>query len=425
MGVFPIRSIPTDDLAQELAKRASVPIGDARSFLWRNMENGGAAIRGDTDRYNYTTPEAARFLIFAIKGGQFSPGAAPTGASLEQFKKLAPLAGKIFYERFFDNMDLRESNARQLGLDRPYIITSVLSVHDGDTWRVQFIPPGAQQAIAGAMRFVGYDAPEIGGPKLQGQLKERVPLFLAQNGGPLQSDSEARTFHDALNLHLQYQGHLTRILWQDLVPWIISHGGKFELASSYASGNDSGAACGMLELVDTYGRWLGMPQVSDPSLLDRYLQERFPQVMAQQGVALYAQMQSQAQAVPGLAALLTKLRQRGDKGNQAADLLDPALWVRPDVAYAPARVSDQLKSWQKLTGALRTQPATSGYARDMAAFTIHLGLAYHYSKYRAQRSPYYDAIESNSRQSKVGLWQESLFQYMKYTKDPGQCVVTH
>lgn len=425
MGVFPIRSIPTDDLAQELAKRASVPIGDARSFLWRNIENGGSAVRGDTDRYNYTTPEAARFLIFAIKGAQFAPRAAPTGATLEQFKKLAPIAGKIFHERFFDGMDLREANAKQLGLDLPYIITSVLSVHDGDTWRVQFIPPGAQQAIAGAMRFVGYDTPEVGGPKLLGQLNERVPQFLSQNGGPLQSDSEAKIFTSALSLHLQYEGNLSRILWQDLVPWITSHGGRFEVASSYASGNDAGAACGMLELVDNFGRWLGLPQVSDPGLLDRYMQERLPQLMAEQGVALHSQAQMQAKAIPGFDALLTKLRTRGDKGKQAADLLDPALWIRPDVAYSAAKTREQLKSWQQLTGSLRSQPATSAYARDMAAFTIHLGLAYHYNKYRTQRSPYYDVIESNSRQSKVGLWQESLFQYMKYTKDPGQCVVTH
>lgn len=425
MGVFPIRSIPTDDLAQELAKRASIPIGDARSFLWKNLDNGGAGMRGDTDRYNYTTPEAARFLIFAIKGGQFSPGTAPTGASLEQFKKLAPIAGKIFYQRFFDNMDLHEANAQQLGLDRPYVVTSVLSVHDGDTWKVQFIPPGGDQAIVGAMRFVGYDTPEVGGPKLLGQLKEKVPLFMSQNGGPLQSNSEAKTFSDALSLHLQYEGNLSRILWQDLVPWIINHGGRFEVASSYASGNDAGAACGMLELVDTYGRWLGLPQVSDPSLLDRYMQERLPQLMADQGMTLYSQAQSQANAIPGLNALLVELRKRGDKGKQAADLIDPALRIHPDVAYSPAATREQLKSWQQLTGSLRNQQATSGYARDMSAFTIHLGLAYHYNKYRTQRSPFYDVIESASRQRGVGLWQESLFQYMKYTKDPGQCVVPH
>ncbi len=425
MGVFPIRSISTDELARELAKRASVSLREARSFLWKNLENGGAGIAGDVDRGTFTTPEAARFLIFVIKGALFRPGAEPTGAALEQFKKLAPVAGKIFYNRFFDNMDLHEPNAKQLGLDRPYIITGILSVHDGDTWRVQFIPPGADQAIVGAMRFVGYDTPEVGGPKLQGQLKDKVPPFLSQNGGPLQGDAEARIFHDALSLHLQYEGNLARILWQDLVPWIISHGGHLELASSYASGNDSGAACGMVEMVDYYGRWLGLPQVSDPGLLDRYLQERLPTLMAEQGVALYAGAQAQAKSVPGLDALLAGLRNRGDRGRQAADLIDPARRIRPEVAYSPATVSERLRSWRQLTVPFRTQDATAGYARDMAAFTIHLGLAYHYVKYRTQRSPYYDSVESAARQGKIGLWQESLFQFMKYTKDPGQCVVSH
>lgn len=422
MGVFPIRAISTEDLAQELAKQAVVPIRDARSFLWKNLENGGSGMAGDTDRDHYTTPEAARFLIFAIKGAPFRPGHSPTGESLEQFKKLAPIAGKLFYKRFFDNMDLRETNAAQLGLDRPYVVTSVLSVHDGDTWRVQFMPPGGDQAIVGAMRFVGYDTPEVGGPKLLGQLQDKVPLFLAQNGGPLQSDSETKTFRDALSLHLQYEGNLSRILWQDMVPWIISHGGRFEMAASYASGNDTGAACGMLELVDTYGRWLGLPQVSDPVLLDRYLQERLPQLMAEQGAALRIQMQSQAKTVPGLAALLADLRKRGDRGKQAADLIDPTLWIRPDVVYSSAAVQSQLKSWQALSANARTQPTLSGYARDMAAFTIHLGLAYHYTKYRTQRSPYYDAVELMARKRNSGLWQESLFQFMKYSNDPGQCI---
>lgn len=419
MGVFPIRSIPTDDLARELAERASVPLRDARSFLWKNLENGGAGIAGDADRATFTTPEAARFLIFVIKGAPFRYDATPTGATLEQFKKLAPVAGQIFYRRFFDNMVLHESNARQLGLDRPYVITSFLSVHDGDTWRVQFIPPGGDQMIVGAMRFVGYDTPEVGGPKLMGQLRERVPPFLAQNGGPLQSDTETEIFRKGLTLHLQYEGHLARILWQDMVPWVISHGGHFELAPSFASGRDALAACGMLELVDYYGRWLGLPQVSDPALLDRYLLERLPQLMVEQGVPLYSQMQSQMMAIPGLSALLTGLRNRGDRGKQAADLLDPALWLRPDVAYSTAAVRERYLSWQQVTAPFRTQ--STGHARDLAAFTIHLGLAYHYVKYRTQRSPFYEAIESAARRRSVGLWRESLFQFMKYTKDPGQC----
>lgn len=423
MGVFPIRAIPTEDLALELAQKASIPLKDARSFLWKNIENGGATITGDSDRGTFTTPEASRFLTFVIRGAQFGRGRAPTGAALEQYRRIAPLAGRIFYERFFDNMDLREANARQLGLDRPYVVIGEPAVHDGDTWKVQFIPPGAAQAIAGAMRFGGYDTPEIGGPKLTGQLQERVPPFLSQNGGPLERDSEVATFRDALSLHLQYEGNLSRILWQDMARWIIRQGGHFQVAPSYASGNDAGAACGMLELVDVYGRWLGHPQVSDPALFDRYLQERLPKLMAEQGAALYAQMQAQARSVPGLPALLNDLRKRGDRGKQAADLLDPDLWIRPDAAYSPAKVHEQLKSWQALTAQARAQPATSGHARDMVAFTIHLGLAYHYVKYRTQRSPFYDVIEAASRQRGVGLWQESLFHFMKYTRDPGQCVV--
>lgn len=421
MSLFPLRSIPTDTLARELAAKANVSQSEARAFLWTNLSNGGATIRGDEDRGTFTAIEAYRFLSFVRQGGRFQPGSEPEGNRYRRFQQLAAPTAELFHQQFFDGVRLSESNAKALGLLKPFPITKLHSVHDGDTWKADMRLPGTKDVIKRSMRFAAYDTPEVGGPKLDSQLEKLMMEFTQSTGGAIRGKLERESYRRALELSLKYQGDLAGLLWKDMTSWIEQKRGGLEMAASYTHGGDSGAACGMYDMVGHYGRWIGIPQVTRAELLSQYMRERLPEMMATEGEALYARYQQDIRTDSRLPQLLSQLARRGTKGKYAAQLVDPSLWTRPSEAYHPQRVMERAQSWNRLTRSSSSDPERQGYQRDLAALTIHLGLAYHYVKYRSQRSPFYEYVEAEAKQKQHGLWANPLFRHMEWTNDPGQC----
>ncbi len=413
-------SLPTESLGRELAQRTGISLREANSFLWTNLVNGGATLRGDKDRRTFTAAEAYRFMVFVRKGSNFQADHLPSPLALARFRRLSQPAAQLFLDRFFGGRLPTEQNAAQVGLDRPIRIQELLSVHDGDTWRARYLPYGSDKPRVASMRFSAYDAPEVAGSKLKRQLDGLLKEFSAGVGKTF-GTREREELRQALKEHLVYQGDLTGLMWNDFVKWATQRGSKFELAPSFIHGADTHTACGMYDMVGFNGRLIGIPQVSDPHILARYMRERLPQLMATQGEELLQKHLRAVMQDPNLPDLIKSLRSLGDAGVEMAKLIDPTTWVKPSIAFSPPKMSERAASWQRLTRTNSTSPERRAYSRDLSAATIHLGLGYHYVKYRAQRSPFYEFLERGVKERGGGLWSNPLFRKMEYTKDPGEC----
>jgi endonuclease YncB( thermonuclease family) len=414
-------TIATEDLAAGLAQATGQSVASARRFLWTNLSNGGATLRGDADRKQFTAEEAYRFLTFVLKGSRFAPGSLSPEAQ-QRHATFARPAAQLFVDQFFGGAVPRWNTAQRFSLRAPIPLRAITKVHDGDTWRALFTLPGLPGQQSRSMRFASYDAPEVSGPKLKRQLQTVLQQVTSGRGKRLfQHRGEAQLFRTALESHLQYQGALTGLLWKDMAQWITARGGRFEMAHAFAGGAESPQACGLYEMVDYYGRWIGIPQVTDDRMLSRYLEERLPQLMATEGEKLRATMQAPLLRNRGLAQFVRDLSQRGVEGQAAAALINPALWIHPGRAFHPRRTVQMAAQWNQIGQRGRSHPVGRQISRDLSALTIFLGLGYHYVKYRSQRSPAYERIEQLAKANTHGLWTNTLMHQMEYRPDPGQC----
>lgn len=419
--IFPLQSLATAALARELAERSGVSEEIAAGFLWTNLRNGGATMEGDSDRATFTAIEAYRFLTFVLSGSRFDPSQSPSSAAMDRYRRLAAPTAQLFRERFFGNADLRAPNAAALGIATPFPISFVDNIHDGDTWRIRLQLPHTGQPFTTSVRFPAFDAPEVSGQKLERQLQGLSHTYTG-TGGAVRGATERAQWERAVQLHMQYQGELAGLVWRDAAQWMQSRGGRFELAAGYVYNNGSGEACAMYNMVDNYGRWIGTPQVSDPRLLSQYVRERLPQLMAGEGAALRTRFAGQVASDRRFTDLLTTWRARGERGQAAAALVDPALWLDPGRAFSADKATRLATSWEQQLRAAAHAPEHAQYARDMVAFAIHLGIGYHYVKYRSQRSPFYERLEQGAKSMSTGLWNTPLFTQLEYTQDPGACM---
>ncbi|MBI4237729.1 MAG: hypothetical protein HY696_04840 [Deltaproteobacteria bacterium] len=419
--IFPLQSIRTADLARALAERSGVSEDVAAGFLWTNLRNGGVTIEGDADRATFTAIEAYRFLTFVLSGSRFDPNQSPSATALARYQRLAAPTAQLFRERFFGNADLRFGNARQLETAAPFPITFVENIHDGDTWRLHVQFPHTTQPFTTSVRFPAFDAPEVSGQKLDRQLQGLSSRY-AGSGGAVRGGTERSQWEKALRLGMQYQGELAGLVWRDAAQWMQARGGRFELAAGYVYNQGSGEACTMYNMVDNYGRWIGTPQVTDARLLSQYMRERLPQLMATDGAALRARFAQQVAQDTKLATALQMWRTRGPQGVAAAALVDPALWSEPRRLFSPERMAERAASWEQQLRTTTADPEQAHYGRDLVAMAIHLGIGYHYVKYRSQRSPFYERLEKGAKAAQIGLWNTPLFTQLEYTQDPGACI---
>lgn len=407
--IFPLRKRSTRDLAEQLAERAQTDVNSAMRFLQTNLRNGGATQAGDKDRYTFTSREASRFMMFVWKGAQFR-GQQPRAEKMRQFQIFAEHAAALFHREFFDGVDLSQRNAAQSGLARPIplVLAGPDAVHDGDTWKGLLRIPGASSPLKSSMRFASYDAPEVSGGKLKSQKARLMKTFRSAARG-----NEPAVAH-ALDVHLRYQGALTTLLWKDFVRFAQRRGASFEMAASYVGGQQCADACGKYEMVGNYGRWIGMPQVTDPRLISEYLRTQLPITMATEGVAIKRSFMAELDGRVNYHTLAQDIARRGSKGKAFAQLIDPSQWLDPKTAYRAERASALSARWTALTRTNSRDPERRGYARDLSAMTIHVGLGYHYNKYPSQRSPFYEHLEAGAKQAEAGLWNNALFKEMEW-----------